>query len=222
MEVNDSFHLFDCSVVRYGTGRVCFNLRELGEAVRTVTDPVLEYHMMRCPLDDHFELHEFPNDFALWSWASLGDHALGEQLGLVDPYKLPSFAALRTALTNVIEDHLWTLQHVPWSRSGVELHLIESRLIASDTGERLSTPAALVEAIERMSLRSLYFHVHDARRRTGGASDDFSLWLEQRGADAALVARLRAIDFYMLNLGQLRIALLDAFRQHGMAVAAQR
>ena len=140
----------DCSLIRCATGRVCSNLRELLDAIRTVSDAVLEHHMMRCALEDHFELHEFPNDLARWCWTSLGDHVLGEQLGLVDPYHLPSTAGLRALLVNLIEDRLWGLDHVPWSRPGLELQLIESRLIAYDTGERIFTPAALVEAIERM------------------------------------------------------------------------
>ncbi len=103
---------------------------------------------------------------------------------------------------------------MPWCRPGLELHLVQSRLIAYDTGERIATPADLLETIERMPLRSLFFHVHEARRRTQGQSDDFSLWLHERGADASLVARLRAIDFYFLNLSQLRQAVVEAFRHY--------
>ncbi len=62
--------------------------------------------------------------------------------------------------------------------------------MAYDTGERILTPAALLEAIERMPLRSLFYHVHEARRRTAEHSDDFSLWLEAVGADASLVAKI--------------------------------
>ena len=40
-------------------------------------------------LEDHFELYEFPNDLARWCWTVLGDHVLGEQLGLIDPYRQP-------------------------------------------------------------------------------------------------------------------------------------
>jgi hypothetical protein len=95
----------------------------------------------------------------------------------------------------------------------LELHLIESRVIAYDTGERFSTPAALVEALPRMSRRSLFYHVHEGYRRTEGRTGDFSAWLDQCGADAALVAKLRAIDFYFINLGQLRDELIAVFRQ---------
>lgn len=199
-------------MVRCATGRVCSNLRELLEAIRTVPDAVLEHHLMRCALEDHFELHEFPNDLARWCWAVLGDNVLGEQLGLVDPYRHSSIAALRAALVDVLEHRLWGLDNAPWCRSGLELHLVESHLIAYDTRERIFTPAALVESIERMSLRSLFYHVHDARRRTAGQSDDFSVWLEKCGAEASLVATLRGIDFYFLNLNQLRRALIEVFR----------
>jgi hypothetical protein len=217
MEETDTtqpFCVMDCSLVRRATGRVCSNLRELLEAIRTVPDAVVEHHMMRCALEDHFELHEFPNDLARWCWTVLGDNFLGEQLGLVDPYRQTSTSGLRAALINVIEDRLWGLDRVPWCRPGLELHLIESRLIAYDTGERIVTPSALAEAILHMSSRSLFYHIHDAWRRTAGQSDDFSLWLEQSGADASLVAHLREIDFYFLNLSQLRQALVEAFHRY--------
>ncbi len=217
MEATDDFWVMDCSLLRSATARRCSNLRELLEAVRTVSDAVVEHHMMRCVLEDHFELHEFPNDLARWCWTALGDNVLGEQLGVVDPYRHASTAALRATLVNLLEERLWGLEYVPWCRPGLELHLIESRLIGFDTGERIHTPAALFEAIERMSPRSLFFHVHDARRRTAGRCDDFSTWLEKRGAEASLVAKLSSIDFYFLNLSQLRQALVDTFRDQAAA-----
>lgn len=210
----EPFSVFECSLARCATGRVCSNLRDLLEALRTAPEGVLEHHMMRCPLDDHFELYEFPNDFARWCWTGLGDHVLGERLGLVDPYQHSSIAAIRSALVDAVEERLWGLERVPWCRPGLELHLVQSRLIAFDTGERIPTPAALAEAVGRMSLRSLFFHVHEARRRTGGRTDDLSAWLEAVGASPALVARLRAVDFYFLNLNQLRQELLHAFEQY--------
>jgi len=200
----EPFALFDCGLVRCASGRVCSNLRELLEAVRTVPEAVLEHHMMRCALEDAFELNEFPNDLARWSWFALGDHVLGEALSLADPYRYPEIGELRSALVNLIEDHLWKTDRVPWCRSGLELHLVYSRLVTHDTGERIPTPAALAETMTRIPLKSLFYHVHEARRRTAGRSDDFSQWLEDFGAEPSLVTRIRAVDFYFLNLSQLR------------------
>jgi hypothetical protein len=81
-ESEKPFVLLECSLLRQATGLNCTNLRELLEAIRTVPDAVLDYHMMRCALEDHFELYEFPNDLARWCWDALGDHVLAEQLGL--------------------------------------------------------------------------------------------------------------------------------------------
>ena len=170
--------------------------------------------MMRCALEDYFELYEFPNDLARWSWEALGDQLLGEQLGLIDPYRHTSIAALRATLIDVIEERLWGVERVPWCRPGLELYLLDSRLVAYETGQSFATPVVLAEAVERISLRSLYFHVHEARRRTAGNTDDFSEWLANYGADPKLVEDLRKIDFYALNLSQLRTAIREVFRLH--------
>lgn len=214
MPFDTPFSVMDCGLARCATGRSCSNLRELLDAVRTVPEAVLEHHMLRCALDDHFELYEFPNDLARWCWETLGDRLLGEQIAIIDPRRCGTLSNLRRAIIDVLEERLWSLDRVPWCRPGLELHLIESRLIAFDTGERVNHPAALAETIARIPLRSLYYHVHEAYRRTGGQSDDFSAWLESGGTDGEFISQLRAIDFYFLNLNQLRTALLDVFRNH--------
>lgn len=208
------FAIYDCSLVRQATGQMCCNLRELLAAVQRADPTVLEHHMLRCALEDHFELYEFPNDLARWCWEGLGDRELGERLGLIDPYQHGSIESLRAELVNVIEDHLWSVDHPVWCRSGGELHLVGSRLVAYDTGQRLSTLTGLAEALPAMSLRSLYYHVHEGRRRTGGETDDFSAWLETVGGAPELACDLRCIDFYFLNLRQLKDALLEAFSRH--------
>jgi hypothetical protein len=219
----EPFAVFDSSLALLPIGRSCANLRELLEGVRTVPDMVIEHHMMRCALEDHFELYEFPNDLARWCWDALGDHVLAEQLALVDPYHHESIEGLRNTLVDLLENQVWESDRFPWCRPGLELHFVGSRLVAYDTAERLPTPAALAEALPRMSLRSIFYHVHNARRRTGGRTDDFSAWLESYGADAALVTRLRSIDFHFLNLKQVRTELVEVFRQSlpiGESVAA--
>lgn len=202
-----SFALHDCSLVRWATGRSCANLRELFEALRTAPETVLQHHMMRCALEDHFDLYEFPNDLSRWCWDALGDRQLAEELSLINPYLLSNVEELRTALVTAIEVRLWGLDRVPWCRPGLELHLIESLLIDFDTGERLFSLVALAEALPRISRRSLYFHFHEAHRRH--SSDDISAWLERCGAAPGAVRALQHIDFYYLNLNQLRRQVLE-------------
>ncbi|MGD9646565.1 MAG: DUF5752 family protein [Pirellulales bacterium] len=209
--VENGFALFDCSLVRLATGRSCINLRELLDILRTAPLSVLEHHLLRCPLEDHFELYEFPNDLARWCWDALGDHQLAEELALLNPYAV-GISELRSNVVNILEDRLWTLDRVPWCRPGFELHLLESRLISFDTRERFTSLASLAEAFPRFSRRSIFFHVHEAHARNG--VDDFSAWLEYSGGPPALIERIRAIDFYFLNLNQLQRQLLEAFCAH--------
>jgi hypothetical protein len=117
-------------------------------------------------------------------------------------------------MANLIEERVWGIERLPACRPGLELHLMESRLLAFDSGDRFATPAALAESLTRLSVRSLFFHVHEARRRSPDRLDDFSRWLEQYGADPALVSKLRAIDFYFLNLNQLRREMIVVFRHY--------
>lgn len=216
MPASEPFIVYDCSLVRCPTGRSCVNLRELHDAIHAASEAVIEHHMMRCVLDNYFELYEFPNDLARWCWSSLGDQIVAERLGVVDPYSYATMGDLRSGLLEAIEDRLWGLDRVPWCRPGLELHLIESRLVTYDTGDRVRTPAALFEAIGRMSLRSLFYHYHEGRRRSGGLTDDFSQWLQDFGAEEGLIEAVRKIDFYFLNLHQLRDELLSVFHRRTM------
>jgi hypothetical protein len=173
MPAIEPFAVFDCTLARLPIGRSCSNMRELLEAIRAVPDMVIEHHMTRCALEDHFDLYEFPNDLARWCWDMLADHVLAEKLGLVDPFSHPSIDSLRAELVNLVEERVWELDRMPTCQPGLELHFVGSRLIAYDTGERLPTPASLFETLPRLSLRSFFYHVHNARRRTGGRTDDF-------------------------------------------------
>jgi hypothetical protein len=120
--------------------------------------------------------------------------------------------AVRGAIVNVIEDRLWTLDRAPWCRPGLELHLVESRLISFDTGERITSVASLAAALPGFSRRSLFFHFHEAHQRSG--IDDFSRWLESINAPEGLLQTIRSLDFYFLNLGQLQVRFLEALREH--------
>ena len=209
----EPFVVYDCSLVMRATGQWVSNLRELLVAVQHMDNLVLEHHMTRCHLGDWFMLEEFPNDLARWCWRDLEDRATGERLALIDPYRHPSLDGLRKEIIEVIEDRLWAAQQTASScPPGTEFHLVGSQLVSYETGVRLETMAALAENLPRMSLRSLFYHVHDARRRSGGQSDDFSAWLEAAGADPRLVQGIRAIDFYFMNLPQLRATLMDVFQ----------
>ena len=215
-KLRSPFCVMDCSLIRCTTGRACSNLRELLEAIRTVSDAVLEHHMMRCALEDHFELYEFPNDLARWCWSALGDNVLGEQLG---PGRSLSDVAVTTPLRIVAGQR--------------------DRGSAVGTGPRAVVPPRPGTAPDRVAADRLRHGRTDSSRRrpcwrpssacrrgrcfftstrrsggTAGQTDDFSTWLERLRRRGVAGGDLRGIDFYFLNLSQLRQAVMEAFRHY--------
>src|SRR2546423_684139 len=83
----------------------------------------------------------------------------------------------------------WEFDQMPGCRAGLGFPVIADSLVAYDTGERFATATALAEALTRMSVRSIFYHVREGRRRTGGRTDGFSAWLEGYEVDMGLVKR---------------------------------
>ena len=60
-----------------------------------------------------------------------------------------------------------------------------------------------------MSRGSIYYHFVEARRRTNGMGDDFTVWLSEFGDEVSpLLDTLKAIDFYFLSLKELKNTLV--------------
>ena len=208
----DHFAVFDCSLARRAVGQSCSNLRELLTALRNVPDNVLEHHMLRCPLEDHFELYEFPNDLARWCWDALGDHVVGEQLGLVDPYRHPSHVGPACQTRGDYRKSAVDYRNVcRGAAPGSELHLWPA-CGGLRYGQHITTPVELAEAITEFA-RSLFFHVQKPTPH-GRAVDDFSHWLAQYGRTHRWSTNCGTIDFYALNLSQFATGLMDVFGLH--------
>ena len=196
-------------------GAGVLNLRELLEAIRIVPDAVLEHHMMRCALEDHFELYEFPNDLARWCWTALGDNVLGEQLGLVDPYRQPDHGgpardAGQRDRGPAVGPGSRAL--VPPRPGTAPDRVAPDRLRHGRADRHAGGPAgghrAHVAAVAVLPRPR-------GAAADGGASRRFlALAGEVRRRRRRWWRPLRAIDFYFLNLSQLRQALVEAFRHY--------
>ena len=99
-------------------------------------------------------------------------------------------------LINAIEDRLWDLERA-WCRSGMELHLVESRLIAYDTGERILSPRSCWRQSNACPCGLCFITCtkpaadRETVRRILAVAGD-------HGSDASLVAKIRRIDYYFL------------------------
>src|SRR4030095_692579 len=86
-------------------GPEAWDARALLEGVGQVSDEMLFTHTAGTMLRRPVQGDAWPNDFALWAAAELGDQALAERLAMVDVFDAGSLDALRANLLSVLEGH---------------------------------------------------------------------------------------------------------------------
>jgi hypothetical protein len=208
------FHFCDYEGLAMPTGQRASNLRELLEIVRTAPLAVLHHHLYRSQLRHRFGAWDFPNDFASWAATALEDRALAEKLSGLDPFADADLESARSALADVMEDHLDGLAFVPWARPGAEFHLSSGHYFALPGDREAWTLGELQDHLAEAPLNSLYYHFHEARLRgPGDDSDDFSRWIEGQFGHLPLVDAFRRIDFFFYGLEELRARLTGLLDQ---------
>lgn len=210
-----SFVVQDCALAAIATGRRAQNLRELRDHLITVHPDSIYYHFWGGLLRPSFDDPEYNNDFAAWARHGLHDGALAERLGIIDPTDFEDLEAIRSELIEVIEERLDESELVPWALADDQFAFIRSQIVVFNTHRVLTHPRELPEAVPRMSLGSVFFHVIDARRRTWNRVDDFRSWLSDLGPEYEnLVRDLDGVDPFFSGLKGLRGELTDIFRRH--------
>jgi hypothetical protein len=209
-----AFRFRDCALVALATGRHAQNLRELREGIRYVKAGSIYYHFWGRFLRPTFDEPEYNNDFAGWVYHSLHDKTLAERLSVVNPARYTDLEELRQELLDIVETRLDESEVIAWTRADRPFHFIMAKTIVFDTGLEASSPEHLADLLPRVSSGTIFYHFIDARRRTPGHTDDFSLWLDSFGEEyRELSERLRGIDPYFGSLADLRREIIGVFQQ---------
>ena len=64
---------------------------------------------------------------------------------------------------------------------GEEFHFLASRIFVLPTPFVVSSLGEFREALERVTINSIYYHMFDARLRLARGDNDFSRWLDDEG-----------------------------------------
>jgi hypothetical protein len=207
-----TFRVKDCTlIVRMGGVEPALNLRELQERIRICPTECLYHHFSETLIRPSFDYPEFRNDFAIWSYRNLRDRVLAERLGVINPHSFDNLEELRGRLLEILEERLDEVHYIPWVEKGGEFRFLRAATIVFDTGLDLHTPGDFISQLGNMSNSSIYYHYIEARRRTEEKTDDFSAWMKRlERAPTRLIEILHSIDFYFLNLSELKNALINA------------
>jgi hypothetical protein len=208
-KATEPFRFYTRAHLKELTGLKASNLRQMVEVLRNAPDSVVYYHTHHFLEEHHYLTPEPANDFALWVSDALGDEVLGERLASVDVFDLPSLGAIRERLVSIMEERLSREPDGREAPEGREFHFMKSVSIILPTPYVAHDLREFVEALRKLSLGSLYFHVFESRLRLGKGLNDFSTWLEERLEEKELAERIARLDPYTYTLEGLRSSLIQ-------------
>lgn len=202
-----TFEFRQCVSILRSTGKKAANLRELREAIATVSEDSVFHHTYQYFLKEH--ILEYTNDFAQWAGESLEERALAEQLSNIDPYDCETVADLRTALVKVIDSYLERFPEPRDALEGEEFFFNETVTFVFPVGIWARNLAEFLIALRYVDLGCIYYHFFEARKRVAGGVDDFSRWFQDSLLKQDLAEKVRAIDPFMLTTEEIRAHITD-------------
>ena len=178
------------------TGKRARDLAQMVENLRTVPGSVI-YHHTHHYLEQHQHLSpEPPNDFAYWTTNVLLEQRLGEELAAIDVLRFSTIHDLRDALVDTIQRYLDAAENVRVAPPGQEFHFMRSVSFVLPTDVRATNLEEFRNALRRVSLSSIAYHMFDARLRLDHTDNDFSRWIEFGLGERELADALRNVDPY--------------------------
>ena len=206
------------------TGLRAATLPALAKLLRTVPESSVYHHTHFFLLQHHYLTPEPTNDFAYWVTHVLGEEPLGELLASIDIMEHPSLQSLREALAVTVEQYLGANPpaRLKFVSPGEEFFFLKSIQVIVPTHQIVSTLEDFAQALERVSIRSLYHHIFDARLRLNNPTNDFARWVTEQLELTTLGESLSRLDPYAHTLETLRAIILSLIHQeleHGVGAA---
>jgi hypothetical protein len=205
----EPFRFHSRTYIKELTGLKAKNLRELVDTLKRVPDSVIYYHTHHFLEEHHYLIPEPSNDFAVWVNDVLGEEVLGERLASVNTFEFPSLGAIRERIVVIIDEHLTGKTNSREAMPGREFCFIKSVSLVISTPYVAHDLREFVEALRKISLGSLYFHVFESRLRLGRGLNDFTIWLQDSLEEAELGEEIARLDPYTYTLEGLRSAFIQ-------------
>jgi small-conductance mechanosensitive channel len=205
----EPFRFHSRTYIKELTGLKAKNLRELVDTLKRVPDSVIYYHTHHFLEEHHYLIPEPSNDFAVWVNDVLGEEVLGERLASVNTFEFPSFGASRERIVVIIEEYLAGGVNSREAMPGREFRFMKSVSVVISTPYVAHDLREFVEALRKISLGSLYFHVFESRLRLGRGLNDFTIWLQDNLEEDELGEEIARLDPYTYTLEGLRSAFIQ-------------
>jgi hypothetical protein len=155
---------------------------------------------------------EPPNDFAYWTTNVLLERVLGENVAAIDIINYPTISDLKNGIIRIIENNMGT-DGGRIAPEGMEFHFMRVKTFIIETGFEARNLPELCTAIKEVHIRSIYFHIAQARLLLGKRENDFSLWLREELHEDELANDISKLDPYTWTLERLRNRLVKMLEE---------
>jgi small-conductance mechanosensitive channel len=191
------------------TGLKAKNLSELVKILKDVPDSVVYYHTHNFIEEYQYLTPQPANEFALWVGDAIGDEILAEKLSNIDTFEFSTIGELRERIIAVINGGLSTREDGRTAFEGREFHFIKSVSVVLTTPYIAHDLREFVEALRKVSINSLYFHIFESRLRLHRGVNDFSIWLQDSLDERELADKIAALDPYNHTIEDLRSIIIQ-------------
>ncbi|MCM8790226.1 MAG: DUF5752 family protein [Candidatus Omnitrophica bacterium] len=198
------------------TGLKASNLKQLLEIIKTAPGSSIYHHTHRF-LQQHMYLSpEPPNDFAYWVTNVLGEKELGERLASIDTIEFLTIRDLRNKIADIIQGYLAANPSagLRFAGEGEQFYFVKSVSFVIPTNYVAHNLREFADALNMITMDSIYFHIFEARLRLEKKTNDFSLWVETSLGDKELARSISRLDPYTRTLDNLRKTLIGLVTRH--------
>jgi hypothetical protein len=208
------FYFYTSSDLVELTGEKANTLKELAGLLKRCSGSAIFYHVFQSYRERHFTAEKYSSDFAQWVSNSLDEEMLAEKLGSLDLRDFTSIRALREKILQMIEGHLQEYPRCGDRPGKTPFFMCQSVSVVMPTPHLAWNLEDFHHVLQKISIRSLHYHLTEARLRLGIQTNDFSHWFRTSLQKEKLAKRIEDIDLSLHTLEEIRgIILQNVFEE---------
>jgi Family of unknown function (DUF5752) len=203
------FYFYTSSNLVELTGEKADTLEELVALLKRCTGSAIFYHVFQSYRERHFAVEKYHSDFAQWIFNSLDEEALAERLGSLDVRDFIKIRDLREAMFQIITDYLHKYPQSRNRQGKTPFFFCQSVSVVMPTKFIVWGLEDFHKIIGKLGIRSIHYHLIEARLRLGIHTNDFSHWFRDNLKLENLAQQIEDIDIYFHTLEEIRQIILQ-------------
>jgi hypothetical protein len=207
------FYFYTSSNLVELTGEKANTLEELVTLLQQCTGSAIFYHVFQGYRERHFAIEKYHSDFAQWIFNSLDEEALAERLGSLDVRDFVTIRDFRETMLQIIIDYIHKYPQSRNQQGKTPFFLCQSVSVVMPTKYLAWSLEDFHEIIKKLGIRSIHYHLIEARLRLGIQTNDFSYWLKTSLQREKLARRIEEIDIYLYSLEEIRGMIIQKVKE---------